>query len=74
MKPRLNREKAPSIVLMDTWPIDRFVSCLRLGNGDGTFGPDQTITVTLGPGINPAADFNNDGLLDATDGNVCLQQ
>ena len=47
---------------------------LRFGNGDGTFGPDQNYSLSLGNDVLPAADFNNDGLLDVTDGNIHLQQ
>ena len=47
---------------------------LRLGNGDGTFGADQSVNITLGNGLGLAADFNSDGLMEASYGNIYLQQ
>ncbi len=47
---------------------------LRFGNGDGTFGPDQLYSWSLNNGMMPTSDFNNDGLLDFTDGSAYLQQ
>ena len=47
---------------------------LRLGNGDGTFGVGQNVNITLGNGLGLAADFNSDGLMDTSYGNIYLQQ
>ncbi len=50
-----------------------FNAFLRFGNGDGTFGPDQSLSLSLGAGT-ISADFNNDGLRDVAEGNIYLQQ
>ena len=57
------------------WDNVGSISCLRLGNGDGTFGPDQVVAVPLGS-FSVNGDFDSNGLLDggSTFGGIYLQQ